>query len=105
MRKLLNGLFGVKGAFTYRRSTYYRVNEDNAAAMAFEQFTPNRTPPFVPEIGQGRVWGGSHVRMDLYLTSAGLLTLQRLTPPFDFEEISTGETASYDPSVEAAQLE
>jgi hypothetical protein len=103
--KFLDALFGQPTAFTYRRNRFYNLNIDNAAANSFEVPLHQRTPPFEPEDGQGRTWGGQHVRMDLYLTAPGLLTLQRMTPIFDFEQMDAGETEDYSPSVEAAQIE
>lgn len=104
--KLLDALFGNRTAFTWRRATYYDANRiDNAAQNAFEQFTPNLTPPFDPENGQGRVWGGVHFRRDLMLTAPGLLTLQRVTPLFDFEQIDDGNMLLSSGAVEAGQVE
>jgi hypothetical protein len=86
---LLKGLFGGQPtAFRWTPSTYRDVNKDNAAAESFLPFGPNLTPPFEPEDGQGRTWGGQHVRGDLYLTSPGLLTLAKATPLYDFDQIA-----------------
>jgi hypothetical protein len=91
---LLEGLFGSGTAFLYRRARYHvDDNIDNAKAEAYEGMGLTLTPPFEPEDGQGRTWGGQHVRGDLYLTSPGLLSLAKATPLYDFDQIAV---PSYD---------
>jgi len=86
---LLDGLFGGGTAFLYKRAKYHvDENVDNARAETFEGMGLTLTPPFDPEIGQGRTWGGRGVRGDLYLTSPGLLTLAKATPLYDFDQIA-----------------
>jgi len=87
---LLDGLFGAGGAgFRYRKATYAGADRlDNAAECAFAGQGLSLTPLFEPEDGQGRTWGGRHVRGDLYLTSPGLLSLAKATPLFDFDQIA-----------------
>jgi len=89
VNRLLQGLFGGPTAFRFKTATYAGADRvDNAAEKALLPWGPNLTPPFEPEDGQGRVWGGQHVRGDLYLTSPGLLTLAKATPLYDFDQIA-----------------